>query len=697
MRKSTSQCWRLARSLSSYHNISSARTSHRGLQSHFWCFSFFLHFFVSQDKVRVCGLAILQCSAQIPCWLQLTLLRATNAWGSPWVAGHKCRTLLCPRGWCSRVPNRHVAGPRFFCWTWSSLHLTLPSQIMSAPCAVDPLLIILSLTRTCSAPQRTPTSRRLGPHRERHLLQRHCQHLQHHPNAMALLGACTAGAPGGSTCLSANLAARSPAVSRVRRSTSAIVGSSRFPGAVIPILALHIGAWPCARMPSSRIALHAGHPWVRPCASKLHCFRCTLFDGPASANGSGRSASLSSWLRPHRSPMGRTAAACLCPGRSHGQTAMLMISSGLAQISDTGLLRIAVVASPFGFSVTFGDAACATLWPGQDREVCMLWRSPEICGRWTATKTSNWTMGPPYAQQTHMMPRTCPPELIRSSLMCSALWASTFHVSSNHPLRADHSLQAAWRSYFGRKNCSCDVLRHAKLPNPNSVTSLLDPLSPPCFAKLFQTFLHVIPNVLEYARFHPLRPSFDLSMDPLHTTLVPRTRICPFFCVHDFATVRKVPFHRTQPCPGSATWRRVQLSKQWSLIRVDLPLAIELKFILECPDHATHLSHCSLGQSTSSVIARYRCFQGGYGSCPSCILLLLRRPALMLIIHRCVWSSASCPARPPTLPPSRLHADPLPFLSSGVQKTIPVHRSFATNIGVACRLRKRKVNAHNWR
>ena len=36
---------------------------------------------------------------------------------------------------------------------------------------------------------------------------------------------------------------------------------------------------------ASHIALHPGHPCVRPCASKSNCFRYTLFDGPASAGG----------------------------------------------------------------------------------------------------------------------------------------------------------------------------------------------------------------------------------------------------------------------------------------------------------------------------------------------------------------------------------------------------------------------------
>ena len=50
-----------------------------------------------------------------------------------------------------------------------------------------------------------------------------------------------------------------------------------------------------------------------------------------------------------------------------------------------------------------------------------------------------------------------------------------------------------------------------------------------------------------------------------------------------------------------------------------LHLTVELKLILECPDHATHQSHCSLGQTISSMITWRRCFQGGYGSCSSCV------------------------------------------------------------------------------
>ena len=73
----------------------------------------------------------------------------------------------------------------------------------------------------------------------------------------------------------------------------------------------------------------------------------------------------------------------------------------------------------------------------------------------------------------------------------------------------------------------------------------------------------------------------------LHHTRSPK-RICP--CgVRDLATVRTVPSHRTQPCPGSATWKRA-FSNQWSLIPV-----------------------------VSGVITQRRSFQGGYRSFPSFI------------------------------------------------------------------------------
>ena len=64
--------------------------------------------------------------------------------------------------------------------------------------------------------------------------------------------------------------------------------------------------------------------------------------------------------------------------------------------------------------------------------------------------------------------------------------------------------------------------------------------------------------------------SFDLSSDPLDTTLFLRTRICP--CgVRDLATVRTVRMvlsHQAQLCLGSARWWRAQSSKQWSSILV---------------------------------------------------------------------------------------------------------------------------------
>ena len=50
-------------------------------------------------------------------------------------------------------------------------------------------------------------------------------------------------------------------------------------------------------------------------------------------------------------------------------------------------------------------------------------------------------------------------------------------------------------------------------------------------------------------------------------------------------------------------------------------------------------------------------------------LLLLRRPASQLVLHRCVWSPVSIPARPPTLPASQLLAGPqLPLTQRGVQR-----------------------------
>ena len=85
----------------------------------------------------------------------------------------------------------------------------------------------------------------------------------------------------------------------------------------------------------SRIALHPGHPLGQAVRVEVRLFQVPSFRRPW-----GRRASSGSWLRSRRSPMGRTAAACRCPGRSHGQTGMLTISSGLVNLSDTGLLLI---------------------------------------------------------------------------------------------------------------------------------------------------------------------------------------------------------------------------------------------------------------------------------------------------------------------------------------------------------------------
>ena len=51
-------------------------------------------------------------------------------------------------------------------------------------------------------------------------------------------------------------------------------------------------------------------------------------------------------------------------------------------------------------------------------------------------------------------------------------------------------------------------------------------------------------------------------------------------------------------------------------------------------------------------------------------ILLLRRPASQLVLHRCVWSPVSIQARPPTVPASQLHAGPLlPFFQRRVQRS----------------------------
>ena len=76
--------------------------------------------------------------------------------------------------------------------------------------------------------------------------------------------------------------------------------------------------------------------------------------------------------------MGRTAASCLCPSRSHGQTGTLMISSGFAHLSDPGFLRIvrAVIASPFAIIMDFIQKPTNFQIPSCLRPSCHLSTDP---------------------------------------------------------------------------------------------------------------------------------------------------------------------------------------------------------------------------------------------------------------------------------------------------------------------------------
>ena len=105
--------------------------------------------------------------------------------------------------------QRHVAGPEFFGCHSSSPHLTLPSPVLSSPCAVVSL-----------APRHL-LSAHISPSRHHGVLSRTRNDV--HP-AISSLGLALLELAG-SIRLSANrslirLAARSPAVSRVRRSES---------------------------------------------------------------------------------------------------------------------------------------------------------------------------------------------------------------------------------------------------------------------------------------------------------------------------------------------------------------------------------------------------------------------------------------------------------------------------------------------
>ena len=115
------------------------------------------------------------------------------------------------------------------------------------------------------------------------------------------------------------------------------------------------------------------------------------------------------------------------------------------------------------------------------------------------------------------------------------------------------------------------------------------------------------PVANEYARFYH---GFNLRSICQWTHSIPHS-FTEHASARDIATVRTVPFLRTPPCPDSASWWRAKLSTQMSSILAE---SASGSF-----DHATHQSHCSLGQSISSVITWRRSFQGGHRSYPSCI------------------------------------------------------------------------------
>ena len=135
--------------------------------------------------------------------------------------------------------------------------------------------------------------------------------------------------------------------------------------------------------------------------------------------------------------------------------------------------------------------------------------------------------------------------------------------------------------------------------------------------------------------------------------------------------------HQAQLCPGSARWWRAQSSKQWSSILVVSAFIWQLNsssFL--CPDHATHQPHCSLGHTISSMITWRRCLQGGYGSCSSYVShcsVTAGSPSLRMAI-------LTIPACPPTLQVAQPHAGLLLFFSQRGVNTIPVRRTFATNV-----------------
>ena len=167
--------------------------------------------------------------------------------------------------------------------------------------------------------------------------------------------------------------------------------------------------------------------------------------------------------------------------------------------------------------------------------------------------------------------------------------------------------------------------------------------------------LDFIQKTDEYARFHPVLG---------HRSIWQRTHVS-----RDLATVRTVPSHRTQPCPGSATWRRAKLSKQWSLIPVVSASGswTQVHSWVSWPFHPpvpllsrpTHFQRDHLAQK----------FPRWLQILPSCISYCcgdLHHSWFSIVAYGHLRRSQHVP---PTLPASQLRAGPqLPFSQRWVQR-----------------------------
>ena len=163
-------------------------------------------------------------------------------------------------------------------------------------------------------------------------------------------------------------------------------------------------------------------------------------------------------MRSRRAPVGRTAASCCCPGRSHyGQTRILMVSSGLAHLSDTGLLMIvrAVIASPFAIKMYSLDFILKpTIVPDSIRSSAFGLRS--ICQRTHSIPHSI----PEYAS-AHVVSATSPPFERYHPVGPKSVQAQHRPGVPNYP---SNGLRFQWCLHLVVENSTCSFLSVLTMP-----------------------------------------------------------------------------------------------------------------------------------------------------------------------------------------------------------------------------------------